>query len=348
MHTVPIGEQDFEAGAEWIDAEHSRVFALLDELDLRATPADSRPRRFYFGGRWIERPKVEVVDAHGSTLADALNSSTNDARERAYLEAVALSDEGIDSDQVDLVEWRKFSDNYASRGPESAEMSAFRFPSTTDLCERIAMRLKGDLCSNAELTAVENIGGVRLRFADGQVEEFDEVVLTLPPPCLESLDIDCQPFWAGLKMTPTCKVALLFEDVFWETKEWDGSFMSDLAVQQVWPCGKALVCYINGRASKALQESDDPVRTALDSIGEVFPHARTYFRSGIVVDWEADSFARGGFPYCPAGGVRKPVPSEGPIRFAGDWTARWFGFVEGALESAERVIQEIKNEHGLS
>ncbi|MFO0370474.1 MAG: FAD-dependent oxidoreductase [Armatimonadota bacterium] len=31
----------------------------------------------------------------------------------------------------------------------------------------------------------------------------------------------------------------------------------------------------------------------------------------------------------------------GRIHFAGEATAAWFGFIEGALESAERVAKEL-------
>ena len=37
------------------------------------------------------------------------------------------------------------------------------------------------------------------------------------------------------------------------------------------------------------------------------------------------------------------APPEGRIHFAGEHTALWSGFIEGALESAERVISEFKH-----
>jgi monoamine oxidase len=314
-------------------------------MGLGAVPSDPRPRRFFFGGRFVPQPSTaHASGTRGKSLGDLLDASARSPLQRAYLEAVALSDEGTDSDQVDLGEWQRFSRQYESR--EGGEMSAFRFPvSSSEACERMAATVRGDVCLNAEVVGVREGA---LRFADGQREEFDEVVLTLPPPCLEGLDIDVDPVWRGVEMTPTAKVALLFERPFWESPNWGGHMMSDLAVQQVWAQGRALVCYVNGRGATALMEREDPVRTALESLERALPDAGRHFVEGRAVAWSDEGFSRGGFPFVPVGARRRAVSSAGPVRFAGDWTAEWTGFVEGALESAERVVGEIKNEHGLS
>lgn len=340
MWTQRVGDQQFEAGAEWFDSEHARVFSLLGELGLSAVASDARPRKFFFGGRFIEEPSVEVRADHGATLADALDRSTGDPAVRAYLESVALSDEGTDSDQVDLAEWRRFNANYARR--DGTEMSAFRLPvSATDLCERMAENLRGQLCLNAELVSVNESFGMQLRFVDGQRETFDEVVLAIPPPSLSRIRFDGEHPWEGVEMTPTCKVALLFDEPFWEREGWGGQLMSDLAVQQAWPSGNAIVCYINGRGVEALTAIGDPVHAALESLTIAMPRARMHFVEGTIVDWRREFHSGGGFPYVPPGAKRLTPSTEGPVRFAGDWTANWIGFVEGALESAERVVQEM-------
>ena len=346
LWTTTVGEQRFEAGGEWLDAEHARVFALLGEMGLSAVASDTRPRRYFFCDRFVERPGVEARDNGGESLKDVLDRSAQTFVERAYLEAVALSDEGTDSDRVDADEWRRFAANYSGRSECNEGMSAYRFPvSACEVCERMAGVVHGDVRLNAGLAGVSD---GTLRFANGRREEFDEVVLTLPPTCLDGLDFDGPRVWEGMAMTPTCKVALLFDRSFWEDSGWSGAMMSDLAVQQVWACGRALVCYVNGRGAETLAREGDPVSYALESLAQAVPEARSRFVAGRLVDWRADPMAGGGFPYVPVGVRRSPLPSKGPVRFAGDWTANWMGFVEGALESAERVVEEFKNEHGLS
>ena len=340
LWTTRVGEQEFEAGAEWFDAEHSRVYALLSEFGLAPVASDPRPRKFFFGGRFIDEPIVRIASIDGRSLADALDASANTPAERAYLEAVALSDEGTDSDQVDLAEWKRFNANYAGR--EGSEMSAYRLPvSASELSETMAKTIKGEVHLGTELTSVRDYFGAQLRFVGGTRETFDYAVLAMPPSCLARIGYDGEKWWDGVEMTPTCKVALLFDEPFWEREGWGGQLMSDLAVQQAWPSGNAIVCYVNGRSVEALTSSGDPVRAALDELCTAMPRARIHFVEGKIVDWRREFFSGGGFPYVPPGEKRLKAPSDGPVRFIGDWTANWMGFVEGALESAERVVEEL-------
>jgi monoamine oxidase len=340
MWTTRVGGQEFEAGAEWFDAEHSRVYALLSEFGLAPVGSDPRPRKFFFGGRFIDEPEVCITSIDGRSLADALDASAKTPVERAFLEAVALSDEGTDSDQVDLSEWKRFNANYVGR--EGSEMSAYRLPvSASELCERMAKTISGDIHLGMELTNARDYFGAQLRFVGGTRETFDNAVLAMPPSCLARIGYDGEKWWDGVDMTPTCKVALLFDEPFWEHEGWSGQFMSDLAVQQAWPSGNAIVCYVNGRGVEALTSSGDPVRAALDELCTVMPRARMHFVEGKIVDWRREFFSGGGFPFVPPGEKRLKTPTDGPVRFIGDWTANWMGFVEGALESAERVVEEM-------
>ena len=268
---------------------------------------------------------------------------------RKYLEAVALSDEGTDSDQVSLVEWKRFAANYSARNDCDAGMSAFRFPvSTSELCVRMAGALKREVQIGTIVESVQRSSRVRLGLSYGLSGVFDEVVLAVPPSCLGRIKFDGARSWDGIAMTPTCKLALLFDRAFWEDEGWSGHLMSDLAVQQVWPCGRALVCYVNGRAAEALAAQMDPVGFALASLSQAVPLTREHFVEGKLFDWSREEFSGGGFPYVPPDAKRQAPPPSGPVRFAGDWTADWIGFIEGALESAERVANEFKDEHGLS
>lgn len=347
LWTTDVGGHPFEAGGEWIDAEHDRVITLLDEFGLKPVPSDPRPRKFYFGGRFIEEPDVNVC-GEGPSLAHLLDQSANNQTERAYLEAVARSDEGSDSDLVDAEEWRRFNANYSAREGNQG-MSAFRFPrSTSDLCKRMAGTLRGDIHLHTELVAIKDYFGARLKFDGGTKETFDEAVLTLPPSCLSRIDVAGEKPWDGIEMTSTAKVALLFDQPFWEQDGWGGELLTDLPVQQFWPCGNVLVCYVNGRGVESLASSVDPVRSALEAVCVVAPRARASFVTGRIVDWRRAHDSGGGFPFVPVGKRRKTLSQFGPIRYAGDWTANWLGFIEGALESAERVVREFKNEHGLS
>jgi monoamine oxidase len=61
--------------------------------------------------------------------------------------------------------------------------------------------------------------------------------------------------------------------------------------------------------------------------------------------WQDDPYAGGGWGIVPVGGLHWMLPAmrkvEGRIHFAGEHTSVWAAWMNGALESAERVVNEI-------
>ncbi|HXH61738.1 MAG TPA: NAD(P)/FAD-dependent oxidoreductase [Fimbriimonadaceae bacterium] len=350
--TVPVDGGFYEAGGEWIDADHFRVLSLLDELGLEAERQEGRRSYFFDGmlseGLWQQaeeaNARLKSAGRVGGSLGCLLDSVATDERTRRYLEAVALSDEGTDSRNVDLAEWLRFSRQYEGRGDENEEMSAYRFAGgASRMCEAMALGI--EVVLGEELVAVE--AGPTLVFASGRREACDACVLTLPPPCLSRISGTpnvAEPYY----MSETCKVALQYSsDGFGACS----SLLSDLPVQQVWSGGRdgahVLTCYVNGSGRARLLAESDPVQVARECVEPLCGGPRSFI-SGRIHDWVEDPFAGGGFPYLPVGEVKPSVPRGGPVWYAGDWAAEWTGFIEGALESAENAVEEMRNEYSLS
>ena len=61
--------------------------------------------------------------------------------------------------------------------------------------------------------------------------------------------------------------------------------------------------------------------------------------------WQEDPWAGGGWGWTQPGELRWMLPAmrepEGRVHFAGEHTSLWIAYMNGALESAERVVQEI-------
>ena len=89
---------------------------------------------------------------------------------------------------------------------------------------------------------------------------------------------------------------------------------------------------------------EDPLRYAVQQLGH---RAEKSFMQGRVYDWLHDHYSQGAFSHLRPGFVLRHMrhlgEPAGPIHFAGEHTALWNGFMEGALESAERVVAEIIN-----
>jgi monoamine oxidase len=106
-----------------------------------------------------------------------------------------------------------------------------------------------------------------------------------------------------------------------------------------------LCAYVCGEQAVAWARIADPLHTGLDQLATLFPEARRSFRGGAFHDWVSPPFSGGVHSHLPPGFVLRHLRHEalpaGRVHFAGEHTATWTGFMEGALESAERVACEL-------
>jgi monoamine oxidase len=125
--------------------------------------------------------------------------------------------------------------------------------------------------------------------------------------------------------------------------------MCDGPLQQTWDgsLGGApvLTAYICGDEAEAWTRLGDPVKAGVYELSKLCPLAAETFERGWMHNWIADSYAQGAFSHLSPGYVMDHMANiatpEARIHFAGEHTAMWTGFIEGALESAERVALEV-------
>ncbi len=105
------------------------------------------------------------------------------------------------------------------------------------------------------------------------------------------------------------------------------------------------MCHSSLRINRRRMTPTDPVLTSLEALVRICPAAGRSFRRGWFHDWIADSFAQGVYshmqPDYALDHLRFIATHFDRVHFAGEHTATWSGFMEGALESAERVAKEI-------
>jgi monoamine oxidase len=77
----------------------------------------------------------------------------------------------------------------------------------------------------------------------------------------------------------------------------------------------------------------------------VYPRIREQFEGGASKCWDSDEWSRGAYTWFKPGQMTSWLPqiarAEGRIHFAGEHASTDPGWMEGALESAERVVSEI-------
>jgi monoamine oxidase len=193
----------------------------------------------------------------------------------------------------------------------------------------------------------------------------DYVVLTLPPPLL--LDVEFSPplperarqALGRVTMGPGTKVLLRFRSAWWKKRGRPEAFGTNLPIGAVWDAGSdqkgaaVLTLFAAGSASRALQAI-----AAVRGTRGLLDHLRWLGRpdgrpiSRMQVTWERDPWARG--VYAVFGPGFDPFDREllgravGRVLLAGEHTSRHAqGYMEGALESGERVAQEVERFHLL-
>ncbi|MGV3615868.1 MAG: flavin monoamine oxidase family protein [Fimbriimonas sp.] len=337
----------FEAGGEWIDADHYRSIGLLKELGLEPTTSSDWPQKLVYRGKecteatvWNDAleddlrveaaaremsrnlslppwSNVQAGDLDPRTLGDFLREHTQSERGLWWVNAKYRSEEGEDPDGIGLLGWLVGYLHYLDR--DGDVVSAFRFPGgATRVIERALRTLRAEPQFNRVLTRVrQDAAGVTLTFEDG-MERVDRVILTLPPPVLErivfepALSVQKRCAVEGCRMSRVVKIAWEFDRPWWHEIGWGGSMLCDTPLQQTWEgsLGEAPVlnAYVCGQEATRWMDLGDPVRAGVYELSRLFPMAAGSFRRGWVTDWLADPFARGGFSQIAPGYVLDHMP----------------------------------------
>ena len=92
-------------------------------------------------------------------------------------------------------------------------------------------------------------------------------------------------------------------------------------------------------------EVDDQLELGIAMARGAFPDLNEHYQQGFTQNWTDDPWSRGAFAVSYPGqmtrwGTTGWAP-EGRLHFAGEHVSPWPGWMEGALWSAERVVQEI-------
>jgi monoamine oxidase len=385
LHTIDEGQGAlYEAGGEWIDADHHRAMGLLQEFGLEPLAPASWPGKVVFKGKHTTEDEIwndaleddlrveaaarelsrnltqppwrndDSVDLDQRNLAEFLREQTRSERGLWWVSAKCRSEEGDDPDRIGLLGW--LTSYLQTLERDGDVIASFRIPGgARGLCETMLSGLRATPNFGSTLERVrQDATGVTLTFEHGEAR-VDRVVLTLPPPALERVVFE--PALSGRKrcaveaceMSRAVKIVWQFSSAWWRDEGWGGRMLCDGKIQQTWDAslGDApiLAARICGEAAHEWMSLGDPVRAGIYELAKICPEAQGTFVRGWYHNWLCDPFARGAFSHVAPGYVLHHMESiatpESRIHFAGEHTATWVGLIEGALESAERVSEEV-------
>jgi monoamine oxidase len=187
----------------------------------------------------------------------------------------------------------------------------------------------------------------------------DYVVSALPFSVARNLFADAhlspdkQRVIQELKYFPVDKVFLQMQSQFWKKNAQSGFANTDLLSERFLALGPdspdqrgLLLSYVIGNKAAKLDEMDvqSRVKQTLADAENVFPCAGEHFEAARSKSWSQDLWQQGGLSAFGPGELSSiPVNArgEGRILFAGEHTSRWNGWMQGAIESAHRVVKEI-------
>lgn len=235
---------------------------------------------------------------------------------------------------------------------------------TAGLCTRMARELGDDLHLNAPVNSIEqNADGTLLVSFEGGVLRCRRLILALPPN--QALRIQFSPalparrdqLWQRMPAGSCIKCVARYDRPFWREEGLSGQVTSiEGPVRVVFDNSEAgkdsglLMGFLEGEAARHYSGVDPEVRRrdVLDCFARYFgERARTPLEY-VDRDWSSEPWTRGCYAALMPPGVWTQYgdglrDADGPIHYAGTEVAtEWYGYMEGALQAAERAVQEVR------
>ena len=364
-----------ESGALFAPRSHELVvrYARLFELGLEPAFPLFDARLFYLGGRRLtDNPARAIWKRY---IADSLAGAGEPQAIDAMSAAQFLRSRGASTTELALLGATSldlFADGMESysalqmlRRAAHAESlgTAYRIRGGADrLADGFASRLAGRIRYEARVERIDaDERGARVRVVhQSRTEELhaERVICTLPFSVLRSLEIvaPCTPqkrqAIAELPYTSVARVLLQFSKRPWSADNPHWLTIADLPMrwyfeQTANEAGAILEAQAFGAEARRVAglPEDERIALAVSCVDEIFPGARTSFQRGVSKCWDTDPWARGAFAYFRPGQMTALQPHiatpEGRLHFAGEHTAEWSGWMQGALESGLRAAREV-------
>lgn len=255
---------------------------------------------------------------------------------------------------LDLARWGAFYYQDVTR-----ERVAYRIRGGNDLLPKAIATALPDVRLNAPISEIAQHNGRYTVTYKGGAVEGDFVILATPlgpakdikfdPP----LPTDTQAMFNGLTYGWVTKVLIQYSKRLPEMG-WDGRILTDLPMTCTWYPTERLdgpydivTVYTGADAGRDFSAMSDEVRirTAIEQVEQVCPGSAALVVAARTVAWRNEQFTQGSYAAYALGEItayweqlRQPI---GKLYLAGEHTAVHQGYMEGAVESGQRVAGEI-------
>ena len=324
------------------------------------------------GDKYVTPAVIEVAEAEANdpmlrslekydrmTFAEFLRSRGASPNAVAIIATGLVSGLGDGADRVSALNLLR------EAAHRRARKDSFTIRGGTDrLPKALATRLADKIQYGTPVVRLEQSStGVRvvaLTAGTPQTFEGDRIVCTIPFSVLRRLEVapalprDKQAAVAQLKYTSVTRVFLQTRTRFWLAAGLSAYASTDLPVMGIYeravnqPGTRGLIeSYMAGAGARRAMAWNERERltNTVDGMAKVYPQIRTEYEGGASKSWDDDEWSRGAYAWFEPGEMMSLMPviarPEGRIHFAGEHASFQPGWMEGAVESAERVVREI-------
>ncbi len=367
-----------EAGGEWVEHNHDYMHRYVEEFGLglyRGSFIDTEQETLNFSPRSREpHEKLQSIIKQIKPFEDKNPSRAEYDRLSFYqlLKQINAPAEMISQMQrevsnlmainIESISALHLLSEFAL--PESR--ASFRIAGGNDLVPKsLASRLSEKIHYSRPVLKIEhNAAGVIVTFLENGSQQqltSERIIIAAPFTCVRHIEF--APALSEQKMKTIralsygqiLKAPLQFRERFWlkakgeRRRSLTGLIGSvyEATGGQPGPRG-LLTAYIPDKSGMEIARLgvDDRLKKILAAVTELHPEAGRYFEGGAVKWWQEDEWAGGTYAYFRPGesvSLRPRIAEpEGRIHFAGEHTASWQGYMNGAIESGHRAAREAQ------
>ncbi|MCC2624369.1 MAG: flavin-containing amine oxidase [Burkholderiales bacterium] len=266
----------------------------------------------------------------------------------------------FECDEISLYYWLYFlksCGNYDQLANIHGGGQEFRVKNgAMSISEHLAQHVKPIL--NSPVVSInQNSDGCQVCTQDNNEYTGDLVVLTIPPPCnmnikfIPDLPFAKKHLYSNMHMGSVKKIIVIYKKPFWREQGFSGEIISDKPpIRLAYDCSTddyyGLLCFVLAKSAKKNITQDEICTAYATYFNDQRAMSPVLF---IEKDWGAEPYSGGCYFAVATKGVFSRFSSVlqepfNKIYWAGTETAdNWLGYMEGAIESAQRVVRQIKD-----
>ncbi len=380
-YTINENGNSIDLGGQWISSKQTRVMNLVKSLGIEYFEQYDKGNHIMNFNNKVKLYQTDISNIESSNIINKLNELSNHLEKlekfdeitaREWLESNCADKETkemidwlfkvcicVDSSNVSFYYWLNFIKScggYEQIANKKNGAQEYRVKGgAVKISEKLADKYNLEVKLNSPVIEINQLNGKCTVITLDTIYKCNQVIMTIPPQL--NMKINYVPklpdnkikLYSNIKMGQVLKVVILYEKPWWREKGFSGEIISNNPpIFLSYDCSYedkyyGLVCFICSDDIKSYSKA-----SILNGFADYFDDSRalnpiSYYEK----NWTEEPYSEG----CYFGVTNKNILSHykheftkgyGNIFWAGTETANeWMGYMEGALESAERVVKQV-------